>query len=384
VNTVNFANGSTAVHNLTISTASYNQATPGGIYTQKITIVNEGTVKEDSAFAGYKSDGQLFSPVFTPSPAFSGSAYYYNNLPAGTSLDPGASATFYVDYHVPANMAAGTNVVFRDTVANKAPVTNWLSDNTPANNINTFITTVVSSSNPDFKEVVPKGSGANGYVTYADSVLTYTVHFENTGSSYAQNVMVVDTIDNNLDWTSLHPIYESAPCRISVKQAGTAKIAVFNFDNILLAPQSFNDKRSGGTFTYSLKMMSGLSAGAQFRNRSTIFFDRNAPFITNTTLNTLTNSVIVDNTAADRQPSFAIYPNPAGNSFNSVINCMTSGSATMAITDVMGKNILVKTVSVQTGSQVIATDVSQFVPGIYFVSFNQNGKTETQKLVIIR
>lgn len=385
VNTVNFANASVPVHNLRISTTTTTPPVPGNTMIQQVTIVNEGTLTEDSTFSVYRPDGQLLTPAFTPSGIFTGSPYTYAT--AGfPSMAPGANQRFTIAYNVPTNIPLGTNVRFRDTVAYNSAAGAWLSDYSPANNVCDHNTNVVASYDPNFKEVYPRGTGTNGIITTNDTVLEYTVHFQNTGTWYAQNIEVLDTLDSDLDWTSLHPVYESAPCQVSLYQTGTVKVAKFSFSNINLPPQIFDDLRSNGMFTYSIKTLPGLPVGTQFKNSASIYFDYNAPILTNTTTNTIGSTAppILVGTTATTRSSFAVYPNPASNNFSAVINSENAGTAVLNIADVSGKTLISKTLSLQQGTQTITTDINQLAGGIYFVSINNNGKLQTQKLVVIK
>ena len=225
-----------------------------------------------------------------------------------------------------------------------------------------------------------------GLITYADSTLEYMVHFQNTGTAPAQNIIVIDTLDNNLDWSTLRPEYMSAACKVTLQQIGSLKVAKFTFSNIFLPTKTSNDLRSNGMFTYTIKTMPGLPIGTQFKNRASIYFDYNAPVMTNQTLNTLgaSSTTVVSNTAAEQKKSFTIYPNPANRSFYSVINSTSATSAEMSISDVTGKVLISKTIALQNGAQTISTNISALSPGVYFVTLNNNGKTETQKLVVIK
>jgi hypothetical protein len=167
------------------------------------------------------------------------------------------------------------------------------------------------------------------------------------------------------------------------QSASGAKVATFTFNNIHLPAQSTDDLRSNGMFTYTVKTKAGLAIGSQIRNRASIYFDYNEPIVTNRTLNTLSTTGIAT-TPQVQAGSFTVYPNPASTAFNTVINSEAAGSANMIVADVTGKTMLAKTIELVKGAQTIATDASQFAPGIYFVSLNHNGKTETQKLVIIK
>ena len=387
VHTVDFANTMDTIHDMHIATWDYSWPVVGNSYTQITTISNDGTVEEDSVFTGYKSDGQLLAPSFTPSGVFTGgSSFYYNTAAGFPAMPAGSSSTFYMNYNVPTDIPIGTTVVFNDTVTYKAPVNNWLTDYSPWNNVNYFTATTVAAYDPNFKEVSPKGVGPTGLITYDDSTLEYMVHFQNTGTAPAQNIVVVDTLDGNLDWTTLRPEYMSAPCKVTMVQQGSSKIVTFTFNNIFLPTRTSDDLRSNGLFTYTIKTKPGLPLLSQIRNRASIYFDYNAPVMTNQTLNTIGASTtsVANNTAVEAARSFAIYPNPANMSFYSVINSTSATAAEMTISDVTGKVQASKTVELQKGANTISTSISTLAPGVYFVTLNNSGKTETQKLVVIK
>jgi uncharacterized repeat protein (TIGR01451 family) len=382
---VNFANTISIIHDMHISTWDYSHPIPGQPYRQVALITNAGTVTEPAMLGGYNADGQVYAPTFTPSGYFSGAPYWYHSTTGFPSLTAGHSQTLYMDYFVPGSVPLGTSLLFKDTVAYVAPITNWLTDYSPWDNVDYFNTTVVSSYDPNFKEVSPAGTGPTGIIAYSDSVLEYMVHFQNTGTSPAIDIVVIDTLDDNLNWTSMMPVFESAKCQVTLGQSGTKKVAKFTFHDINLPTQSSSEVNSSGFFTYTIHTKPGLPVGTQFKNSASIYFDYNAPVKTNTTINTLGSTLpaVVSNTATEIRQSFTVYPNPASKTFNAIISSDIAGNAIMNIADVTGKVLLTKTVDLQTGTQSVATDVSRLTPGIYFVSLAGNGKVQTQKLVIM-
>jgi len=142
---------------------------------------------------------------------------------------------------------------------------------------------------------------------------------------------------------------------------------------------------SNGMLTYTIKLNSGLASGTQIRNHASIYFDYNAPVVTNSTLNTIGTAAPqgIKTQSSQNQGSFTIYPNPASKTFNALINSDAAGAADMIISDVTGKSLISKNITLQQGSQTVSTDISKLAPGVYFVSLDQNGKTQTQKLVIM-
>ena len=379
-NVVNFANATSTIHDIHVSTWDYNHPIPGNAYTQATIITNDGTVSESSILAGYKADGQIYAPSFIPSGIFTGSPYWYGTAAGFPTLSPGGSQAFYDHYSVPTDVPLGTNLVFKDSAAYTAPMSNWLTDYTPWNNVNYFNSTVVASYDPNFKEVSPKGTGTPGYISYSDSVLEYMVHFQNTGTYFAEKVEVIDTLDPNLDWTTLRPVFQSHHCVVTLNENGVAK---FTFDNIHLPWASNYPATSNGMFTYTIKTRHGLALGTQIKNAAAIYFDFNEPIMTNRTLNTIGSNVGVTPMIAP-EASFSVYPNPAENTCFAVINSAVAGNADIKLMDITGKMLMIKTVSLQTGSQTVPVEIDGLVPGMYFVTLVNGGKAETQKLVIMK
>ncbi|RYD65771.1 MAG: hypothetical protein EOP84_31645, partial [Verrucomicrobiaceae bacterium] len=175
---------------------------------------------------------------------------WYQSNNGSLSMAPGAAKSVLMDFTVPTNIPINTGLVYKDSAVYTAPMTNWLTDYTPWNNVKYTNASVVSSYDPNFKEVSPKGAGANGMITSSDSVLEYMVHFQNLGNYQAQKVVVLDTLDADLDWTTLRPIYKSHPCVVTMKDNG---VVAFTFNNIILPAKMFNELGSNGMFTYTIK-----------------------------------------------------------------------------------------------------------------------------------
>jgi len=377
---VDFANSMATIHDIHVSTWDYNFPVPGNSYSQAVIVKNMGTVSESAILAGYNTDGQLGMPSFAPSGIFAGTGDWYNTAAGFTTLAPGGAQPFIASYGVPTDIPMSTSVVFKDSAAYMAPISNWLTDYSPWNNVNYFTTTVVSSYDPNFKEVSPKGTGAAGYISTNDSVLEYMVHFQNTGTYYAENITVKDTLDPNLDWTTLKPIFSSANCTVDLSENG---VATFTFHDINLPPSSMSAMNSNGMFTYTVRQRPGLTEGTQIRNKASIYFDYNEPIVTNSTLNTIGSPVAVAGIEGP-ESSFNLYPNPAGSTCYITINSVAAGEADLRITDITGKMVRDIKMNLLQGKQTSQIDVSALSSGIYFVTLSNGGKVETHKLSIIR
>lgn len=382
--TVNFANTINPLHDIKISLWNASAAVPGNTYSQTCIVSNQGTIAESTILAGYKNDGQIGAATISPSGIFtSPSANYYstsgNTFP---SLAPGANQMFNMSYSMPTNIPMGTSLVFRDSAVYAGPMSSWINDYSPWNNVNAFNGTVVSSYDPNFMQVNPQGEGPQGYISRTDSVLEYMVHFQNLGTYKAQNVVVIDTLNSNLDWSTLRPVYSSHKASVTISEQGVLK---YTFANIELPAKMTNDAASNGMFTFTIKQKPNLAYGTQLPNKAGIYFDYNDPVITNNVLNTLRQPTTIEGTEGKDKLSFAIYPNPASTSFTAVVDNKWAGAATsLTITDISGRVIAVKEMKLQAGKQLISMGTESLTDGVYFVNLNIAGKKSSQKLVIVK
>ena len=97
VDTFNFADTLTPLHDIHICTWDYNQPVIGHTYTQTTIIANQGTITEPNILASYNADGQLYAPSFVPSGIFMpGGGYYYNTPGTFPSVAAGHTKQFFM------------------------------------------------------------------------------------------------------------------------------------------------------------------------------------------------------------------------------------------------------------------------------------------------
>lgn len=388
--TVNFANNVIILHDLHIITTSYPYSAPipGNPYNQRVIIENNGTIQESGVQIGYTNDGQLGTLSANPSLFTQLDAVnypnWYSEQSGFTSLAPGTSDEINLTYNTPTNVPLGTLVNFYDSTAHAAPInTVWLTDQTPWNNVQNYQQTVISSFDPNFKEVSPKGYSAQGYIQTKDSVLNYIIHFQNEGTYFAHNISVLDTLDSDLDWSTLHPGYSDHNYTTTVSETG---VITFKFANINLPWKSqYGDIMSSGMIAYSIKRKNNLAQGTQFKNKAAIYFDYNTPIITNSTINTLNDVVTsVDENHTVDNSDVVLYPNPAADKLSIAINAKESTKGQVNVLDITGKVLSSQIINLETGKNIIHENTSSLPSGVYFVQVKYNESFITKKLVVIK
>ena len=166
-------------------------------------------------------------------------------------------------------------------------VTPTSGDNNVSNNTLTHCFEVVNSYDPNEKEVSPIGSLGFPYNDW----LTYTIHFQNTGTAPAQHIQILDTLDADLDASTFQLLsYSHAPM---VQLFGSN--VKFNFPNINLPDSTTDFEGSKGYVSYRVKPLANLPLGTTIENTASIYFDFNTPVVTNTVSNLICNPIAPTN-----------------------------------------------------------------------------------------
>ena len=383
--TYNFANAINPLHDIHVWNASLIAPVPGNGYSQIAIVSNDGTIVEGGIQYGYSDDGQLHyqstSGITLTQPNMIMAPNWYDNTSSMPLLNPGQSVAGIINYLVPTNIPLGTVVNFWDTVSYMAPMSNWLNDYTPWNNVRAFDTVVVGSFDPNFKEVSPRGLGPQGYIHSTDTVLDYIIHFQNTGTYNASKVVVLDTLDPNLDWLSLRVGYSNYNYVANVNHSG---VLSFTFNNIQLPYFDPNyPLQSIGIICYSVHLKKNLVQGTQIKNSAAIYFDYNVPVFTNTTINTINNAAGVKE-MAEGGKSLLLFPNP--NSGSCTLRIQSGLEAKMAMVEVYSvEGSLVGNYQVGMSNGVGETVISTtgLRDGIYFIRINDGGTTRIIKMSVV-
>jgi uncharacterized repeat protein (TIGR01451 family) len=145
--------------------------------------------------------------------------------------------------------------------------------------------TVVGSYDPNDKTAYP---GTTLDIS-GNKWLNYTIRFQNTGTAEAEHVYITDTMSNLVDISTFTLLSYSHQPLMQIYNDGLVK---FNFPNINLPDSNSNEPESHGYVQYKIRAKDSLTVGSTIDNTANIFFDFNAPVITNTTSNLLINCSI--------------------------------------------------------------------------------------------
>ncbi len=222
---------------------------------------------------------------------------------------------------------------------------------------------ILCSYDPNDKLVHPDRAGDDNETLFGES-LVYTVRFQNMGTWFANDVIVRDTLDPNLDPRTFRLLGSSHPNILDVTMEED-RYMTFSFEDIMLPSEDMDAAGSQGYISYIIEPYPGLDVGTVIENTASIYFDVNPAIVTNTTRNLLTDQLTTSVESPHFPEGIKLYPNPASDVVRIEIsdNRFLGENRTFIIHDFLGREVLSGEVS-----DVIDIDISDFLDGTYFIS----------------
>ncbi|AHM60017.1 hypothetical protein D770_08780 [Flammeovirgaceae bacterium 311] len=162
---------------------------------------------------------------------------------------------------------------------------NQFPQNDEAETIELVCLPIIDSYDPNDKQVAPAGITSTNNIA-EDSMLEYTIRFQNTGTDTAYTVVVVDPLSEHLDISTLKVGLSSHPVKWEFSQDNQPSI-VWRFPKINLPDSTTNERASHGFVKFKIRPKPDLPLGTVISNKAEIYFDYNSPIITNEVFNTI-------------------------------------------------------------------------------------------------
>jgi uncharacterized repeat protein (TIGR01451 family) len=224
----------------------------------------------------------------------------------------------------------------------------------------------IGSFDPNDKQGFPLGTG-NEHVIRPGQSIDYLIRFQNTGSDTAFNIIVLDTLSSKLDIASVQLLGSSHPCELKLHQSN---ILQFVFKNIMLPDSNVNEATSHGFVKFHLAPKADLPNGTKIENQAGIYFDFNAPVMTNTTLHTINELVLeTNNIVTSAGVSLEVFPNPTQDFVFFQLKKATPTQGQVTLYDLQGKKILRE----KFNHNLFKINALNLKPGAYFFKIESNG-----------
>lgn len=275
----------------------------------------------------------------------------------------GKTYTVIVKYKVDGMAPPGEEVCLK-----AAYMVNEIADTTQV-----YCQTITNSFDPNDLHVFPGGRCEANYILNSENI-EYLINFQNLGNDSAFHVSILDTLDAQLDLSTLYLLESSH--KVSLTAEGN--ILRFDFKDINLQAKSKNEAKSKGFVRFSIKQNTQQSQDYKYENRAHIFFDFNKAVTTNDVFNTLTDQLpacIITKVQSIRPSVSSIYPNPAT---EHIFISNLQELSTIHCFDQIGRMVYQKEAKGD-----VSIPVSDWNPGLYFLKITQNnGMSSLQKVVV--
>lgn len=222
---------------------------------------------------------------------------------------------------------------------------------------------VIGSFDPNNKVGFPKGVGTAKFIS--DSTrLQYQINFQNTGTDTAFLVIIRDTLSAYLNPTTIRMAGGSHPYAWNMAQNG---ILEFTFSPIELPDSNINEPASHGFVKFTVEQQPGNHPDMRIENRAAIFFDYNAPVITNTEFNTIGDDLLDTLLMASVSEVYTgvavkAYPNPFSEKLTLIVEGPPPATMELRLFDLNGH--LVRSEATYRQNKLVL-ERGDLLPGIY-------------------
>jgi hypothetical protein len=233
------------------------------------------------------------------------------------------------------------------------------------------------SYDPNDKSVSPAGVGVGKLVKHKIP-LDFLIRFQNTGTDTAYKVVVIDTLDKNLDLATLEFGASSHTYKIEFTGSGQP-ILKFTFDKINLVDSFTNEPKSHGFVSFKITPYDSIPNGTLVKNSADIYFDFNLPIKTNTTQVSIDDrlptgaSLSIVTGVKEQHPNYEsiyVYPNPFSNTTNFEFVYNTKATQ-LIVYDIKGELVAQENISGKTTFQLQRANLFN---GMYFYAVLNNSE----------
>lgn len=329
---------------------------PGVIASYVIQYENLGTLPVSGNII-YEFDNEI---MFYQNSSLSTTSINENSIEwEYANLAPFESRTFVVSFElfIPPTVQGG------EELSSVVQITPLNEDVNTRNNIIALKEIVVNSYDPNDKAVV---QGSEILEEQVGDYLDYLVRFQNTGTADALEVVVTDTLSENLDWSSFRILDASHDYRVEITNGN--EIA-FIFEDINLPPEEVDAPGSNGYIAFEIKTNDNLIIGDSVENTANIYFDFNEPIITNTVVTTVVEPLSIQKFT---NKTIQVIPNPSSNYFK------IESEHSLEIKNIELFSLYGQVVLKTTSKDV---DISSLSTGLYLLKVNTDQGIFTKRII---
>jgi len=352
---------------LSIFMMSYNQYyKPGAVVQHQLFYKNRGTTFQNATIVFYPDNALTYisSPLLTPTSISTDSIVW--NI---SNLAPLQYNQIAINFSVDTSITAGTLLSSNGIIY---PIT---GDFDPSNNTDNISNLTVASWDPNAITVDKEVIYTPDLISPPE--LNYTIYFQNTGTDTAYYIRVHNMIPSELDINTYELISTSHTVALNFDSA--TRLMQYTFNNILLPDSNTNESASHGFISYRIKPLSTLVDGDSIKSVADIYFDFNAPVITNTAITTIEDPLSI-NEGQVEWDKLKVFPNPVTDKITVSFESGKQNNISIELFNIYGQKVqTLYSGPKNSGMHQEQFDVSELNAGVYFLRHtNENGYQTTR------
>jgi hypothetical protein len=157
-------------------------------------------------------------------------------------------------------------------------------------------------------------------------------------------------------------------------------MVTYQFPGIMLPDSTNNEPQSHGYIKYKVNALNTLNIGEQISDNASIYFDFNAPVITNYATVTIIGLTGIEN---NPHTNFSIAPIPVNDFAQLRLKLAESSQVKVDIIGIDGKFVQpIFEGNVSQGNHLIHMNCSNLSNGFYFVRVTQGETLQVQKIAV--
>lgn len=171
---------------------------------------------------------------------------------------------------------------------------------------------IVGAIDPNDKLVEFLDKSSSPYIIQ-NRFVRYKIRFQNVGTHYASRVIILDTLDAQLDVSTIRNIVSSHNHKFEISSTNDLHILKWIFEDINLPAEEDDEEGSNGFVSFEISTIHNTKVGSSISNTAYIKFD----FEDYIKTNEVENNILLNNPKRNApECEVVIRPNPAKNATN--------------------------------------------------------------------
>jgi len=355
---------------------NYGRYRPGFNNTFSVTYENVGNTVADGEVI-ITLDNQLAFLSANPSPNVvqlgRQLTFNYNNL------QPFERRVIFIEVNLPATASIGDILITRGTISSNNADVNLAN--------NTFNAREIAVGSYDPNDInADKRAICMDLPDEIYRPITYKIRFQNTGTFYAEKVVVTDTLSTMLDIRTFQQLNCSHDYRLEIenilRDGQPTQVLKWIFDDIFLLDSFTNEPLSHGFVNYRIspKTTPAINYGNVINSQAHIYFDFNPA------VNTNINALVAQNCLNSlyeipaNDYNFNILPNPNNGIFSLQVDKLQPTASQAFVYNNLGQIVYQQNIS----TNLPEFNLSHLQAGVYNLQIVNEHSTATKSFVISR